>query len=151
KIPIIADFESNRDPKYPELLALVDNLILSQHYAAELSGEQNPAEAAKKLWTEQREVVCITCGVDGAWYFTGQDAPQHQPAFPVDTVDSTGCGDVFHGAYAATLVRGFNVAERVRFAAAAAAIKATQPGGQTGIPRWDQVEAFLRDRGSELP
>jgi sugar/nucleoside kinase (ribokinase family) len=70
----------------------------------------------------------------------------HQPAFPVAVVDTTGCGDVFHGAYAAGLVRGLGVMERVRLAAAAAALKATRPGGQAGAPTLAEVEQFLNPR-----
>jgi sugar/nucleoside kinase (ribokinase family) len=62
-------------------------------------------------------------------------------------VDTTGCGDVFHGAYASALARGLGLAERVRFASAAAALKATRHGGQAGIPTRDTTEAFLRGRG----
>jgi sugar/nucleoside kinase (ribokinase family) len=62
----------------------------------------------------------------------------------VAAVDTTGCGDVFHGAYAAALVRGMGVEERVRFAAAAAALKATRRGGQAGAPTLEEVETFLR-------
>jgi sugar/nucleoside kinase (ribokinase family) len=63
-------------------------------------------------------------------------------------VDTTGCGDVFHGAYASALARGLSLAERVRFAAAAAALKATRPGGQAGIPTRPEVEAFLQEHAS---
>ncbi len=58
----------------------------------------------------------------------------HQPAFEVNVVDTTGCGDVFHGAYCALLAQGADLATRVRLASRAAALKATQPGGQAGAP-----------------
>jgi len=60
-------------------------------------------------------------------------------------VDTTGCGDVFHGAYAAALARGLEVAASTRFASAAAALKATKYGGQAGIPTRAAVEAFLKE------
>jgi sugar/nucleoside kinase (ribokinase family) len=91
-----------------------------------------------------RRAVVVTCGADGCWYLEEAGAsPRHQPAYPVRVADTTGCGDVFHGAYASALVRGAGLAERVRFAAAAAALKATRPGGQEGIPTRAEVEAFL--------
>ena len=145
-IPVIADFDFDNVPNFRELLALSDHLILSQRFAATLVGEGNPSALAQRLWTDDRQVVVITCGLDGSWYITRDDpTPHHQIAFQVNTVDSTGCGDVFHGAYAVTLVRGFSVGERIRFASAAAAIKATQPGGQAGIPTWDAVQRFLSE------
>jgi sulfofructose kinase len=63
-------------------------------------------------------------------------------------VDTTGCGDVFHGAYAAALARGLDLAGRVRFASAAAALKAMRAGAQAGIPTRAAVEEFIRDRSS---
>ena len=70
--------------------------------------------------------------------------PKHQLAFKVKAVDTTGCGDVFHGAYAFALARGMALEERIRFAAASAALKATQPGGQAGIPTWRAVRRYLK-------
>jgi len=54
-----------------------------------------------------------------------------------------GCGDVFHGAYAAALSQGEDLPRRVALAAAAAALKATRRGGQAGIPYRRTVEPFL--------
>ena len=92
----------------------------------------------------------MTCGAAGSWYRDEAGPPRHQPAFPVSVVDTTGCGDVFHGAYAAALARGLDLAARVRFAAAAAALKATRAGGQAGIPTRAATEAFLQENGSAV-
>jgi sugar/nucleoside kinase (ribokinase family) len=144
-IPVVADFESDDHPEFPDLLGLPDHLIVSQEFAARLTGKTEPAAAAEMLWSNQRRVVAVTCGAGGCWYLADILArkPCHQPAFRVATVDTTGCGDVFHGAYAAGLVQGLDVAERIRFAAAAAALKATQRGGQAGCPTREQVASFL--------
>lgn len=146
--PVVADFEDDRAPGFAALLEVVDHLILSQTFAAQITGANDPARAALALWSEQRQVVVVTCGADGAWFVdaAAPDRPQHLPAFPVTVVDSTGCGDVFHGAYAAALVRELPLKERLRYAAAAAALKATQPGGQAGIPLHAQILAFLEEQ-----
>jgi ribokinase len=65
------------------------------------------------------------------------------PAFHVEVVDTTGCGDVFHGAYCYALARGLPLMKRLRIASAAAALKATQRGGQAGSPKIEQVEHLL--------
>jgi ribokinase len=155
-IPVVADFEIDDLDQYPEvakrlpeLLRLVDHLILSWPVAKTLSGKRRLAAVAEKLWTPGRQAVVITCGKDGCWYATSDAAGlQHQPAYPVQVVDTTGCGDVFHGAYASALVRRLDTRDRVRFAAAAAALKATRRGGQAGIPTRPVVEAFLREHDS---
>jgi sulfofructose kinase len=145
-IPVVGDFENPAPPEEPALLQLVDHLIISDAFASELSGERDAAQAARALFGPQHAVVAVTCGDAGAWYVSG-DRPgvaEHVPAYRVQVVDTTGCGDVFHGAYAAALAEGMATAARMRFASAAAALKATRPGGQQGIPRRAEVEAFMR-------
>jgi sugar/nucleoside kinase (ribokinase family) len=148
-VAVIADFEYVSSPQFAELLALVDHLILPADFATLLSGHSDPRAAAQALWSAGRELVAVTCGAGGAWWVgrATPDQPQHQLAFPVHVLDTTGCGDVFHGAYAAALTRGLPAADRMRYAAAAAALKATKAGPQAGIPTRAQVEAFLSDQG----
>jgi sugar/nucleoside kinase (ribokinase family) len=143
-IAIVSDIERADDPRARTLLALVDHPVLSEEFAAAMTGETNPAMAARALWSPLRRAVVVTCGARGAWYTCDGDTCAHQPAFKVDAVDTTGCGDVFHGAYCAALAEGLPIDTRVRMAAAAAAIKATQPGAQLGAPTRAQLEAFLR-------
>jgi sugar/nucleoside kinase (ribokinase family) len=143
-IPVVADLERSDRPGFADLLARVDHLVVSRGFAERLTGAASPADATEKLWSADRQAVVITCGADGCWYRgAGDAAARHQPAFAVAVVDTTGCGDVFHGAYAAALARGMQLEERVRFAAAAAALKATRHGGQAGIPTRAATEKFL--------
>ena len=144
-IPVVADLEMDDHPQFQQLLALADHLILSQGFARALTGARSPAQAVRKLARPDRQVAVVTCGDEGCWYLArGDSGPRHQPAFKVEAVDTTGCGDVFHGAYAFALARGMAVAERIRFAAATAALKATRPGGQAGIPSLAAVQKFLK-------
>jgi ribokinase len=144
QVPVVADFESADDPRFPALMALVDHLILSRDFAIKLTGTSDAPAAARALWTPQRQVVAVTCGSEGCWYISQQAAtPCHQPALAVDVVDTTGCGDVFHGAYAAALVHGYEIPAALRFAAVAAGLKTTCPGGQAGIPCRAAVEAKM--------
>ena len=145
---VVADLEKDVSPRLPELVDLVDHLILSRPFATRLSGEGEPGRAAAALFRPGRTAV-VTCGAEGAWYAADETGglPEHQPAFAVETVDTTGCGDVFHGAYAAALARRLPLGQRLRFASAAAALKATCPGGQAGIPDLQAVARFLEERG----
>jgi sulfofructose kinase len=142
-IPVVADFERDDARAFSELLSLVDHLVLSETFALSLTGASSAAEAASALWTPQRTAVIVTCGADGCWVLSKADqASVHVAALKVEAIDTTGCGDVFHGAYAAGLAFGMSLRERVDFAAATAAIKATRHGGQKGIPTRAEVDAF---------
>jgi sugar/nucleoside kinase (ribokinase family) len=148
-IPVVADFEDIAHPRFPELLALVDHLILSAEIARQLTAAR-PARAVEKLWSKRRQVVVVTGGAEGCWFRASATAG-HVPAFAVKAVDTTGCGDVFHGAYATGLARGLGIEERLRFAAAAAALKATRSGGQQGIPTRPEVGRFLQQYVTHNP
>lgn len=146
RIPVVADFERDPGPPFQRLLWLADHLVLSERFARELTGA-DPPEAAELLWHPVHAAVVVTCGAHGCWYVSGHDdAARHQPAFPVEAVDTTGCGDVFHGAYATALAEGRSIEACVRFASAAASLKAQVRGGQRGIPTRQAVEAFLDQR-----
>jgi sugar/nucleoside kinase (ribokinase family) len=146
-IPVVADFESSQLPRFQKLLALADHLIVSESFARQLTGAKHPDRAAAKLWRPDRSVVVITSGARGCWFLEARSKrAAHLPAVRVKAIDTTGCGDVFHGAYAAALARGLAVEDRLRLAAAAAALKATQHGGQAGIPALDEVQRVLQRR-----
>ncbi len=146
-VPVIADFEEDPGGHFPELLHLVDHLLLPLQFARQITGFNDPSAITSALWHDQRQVVVLTAGIRGCWFISAESPStlQHQTAFCVNSIDTTGCGDVFHGAYAYGLVRGLDVANRIRFAAATAALKTLQTGGQSGIPTAEVVETFLRN------
>ena len=144
-IPVVGDLETFELPRFEELLALADHLIVSESFARRYTGARHAREGVRRLWRPDRAVVVVTAGAAGCWWTDGaQRAPQRCAAFAVKAVDTTGCGDVFHGAYAAALAKGLATKERLRVASGAAALKATRPGGQSGIPTWRTLTAFLR-------
>jgi sulfofructose kinase len=149
-IPVVADFERAIEGyAFEQLMQIVDHLVIPEHLALRLTGVCETADAAVALWSPDREAVVITCGGDGGWY-VGKEEPGRAvsyPAFSVDVVDTTGCGDVFHGAYATALAEGKTLQERITLSAAAAALKAQQHGGQQGIPNRETVDAFLQKLG----
>jgi sugar/nucleoside kinase (ribokinase family) len=67
----------------------------------------------------------------------------HQAAYAVRALDTTGAGDVFHGAYTLAIAEGSSVARAMRFAAAAAALKCARGDGGRGCPRRAEVESLL--------
>jgi len=82
---------------------------------------------------------------DGS-YTVSPDDEFHTPAFEVNVIDTTGAGDVFHGAYLAGLVKGWDLRRIATFASAVSAIHCTVLGNRKGIPSMEEVETFLRER-----
>ena len=144
-IPVVADLESAETPGSRKLARLVDHMIVSEGFAGRLTDTDHPATAVSKLQSMGHKIAVVTCGERGCWFHAhGWLLPRHHPAFKVNVTDTTGCGDVFHGAYALGLAQGMPLRERIRFASAAAALKATKPGGQGGIPTRSILERFLK-------
>ena len=143
-IPVIADIESDRIKDFPEILKAIDHLILNIDIAGKIVNRKSPAEILMALDSEKRICSVVTDGTNGCWYKEKEKPIFHMPAFEVVTVDTTGCGDVFHGAYAAALIRGESISTAVLQSSAAAAIKATQPGGRKGIPYLENLLGFCR-------
>ncbi len=113
--------------------------------ARQLTGRDDAESVVQVLARTPRDCTAVTCGEEGCWFTDESGAGvSHQPAFETEVVDTTGCGDAFHGAYVASIIRGGSVAASIRFASAAAAINATTVGAQAGLPRRDQVERLLR-------
>jgi sulfofructose kinase len=146
-IPVLADVERLMSPEVPGMMDASDHLIVSAGLAQEVTGRDDPPRAVEALSRPDRAATVVTAGDAGCWYAEGAGPIVHQPAFTVEVVDTTGCGDVFHGAYAALLARGAEVPRCIRFAAATAALKATCHGGRSGIPVYEAVETFLREQG----
>jgi ribokinase len=145
-IPVIADVEPDPPQDVVELLPLIDHLVVGRELAASLSGKESEAEMAAALCGVQRSCCVVTAGEKGCWYSERGEPAVHVPGFQVAVVDTTGCGDVFHGVYAAAIARGESVGEAALLANASAALKATRPGGRLGIPDLKTAEDFLRGK-----
>ncbi len=143
-IPTVADFERDPGEGFAELLPMVEHLIISERFAEELTGEKDAMKAAKKLWSPTRKAVVVTCGQNGAWFLERpQSEASHSPALSVETVDTTGCGDVFHGAYCVALAEGKTTTDCVRFASVTAGLKARSQGATAGCPNRAEVESRM--------
>lgn len=127
-----------------KLAERVDYLISSESFAlsyCDLSSLTDSASAAvclKKLSQLTRGKVIVTLGEQGLLYWF-QGRVHQQPAFPVKAVDTTGAGDIFHGAFAYGLLQGYSLEQNLRFASAASAISVQTLGSRPSIPDLHQV------------
>ncbi|MBW7984297.1 sugar kinase [Enterobacillus tribolii] len=125
-----------------ELVALSDHAAFSEPGLARFTSIKETENALKKAQSLTNGQVYVTRGGEGCDWIKNS-VLQHQPGFAVDVVDTTGAGDVFHGALAFSLASGSVTEEAVRFACGVAALKCTRPGGRAGIPDCDQTRYFL--------
>lgn len=125
-----------------ELVALSDHAAFSAPGLQRLTQIAEVESALKKAQTLTNGHVYVTQGKDGC-YWLEKGALSYLPAFQIDVVDTTGAGDVFHGALAVGLAQNQPTQDAVRFASAVAALKCTRPGGRAGIPDCDQTRSFL--------
>lgn len=117
---------------------------LSQ-FAVPYTNTDDPADACRLLaQTGQHRTVVVTAGREGCyWCSRGASAINHILAHRIEPVDTTGCGDVFHGAFCHGLVQGWEMERILRFANAAGAIKATRTGGWAAVPTPEEVQEIL--------
>ncbi len=71
-----------------------------------------------------------------------------QPGFSIPVVDTTGAGDVFHGAFMVGLLENWSLEKILEFSAAVAAMKCRGLGGRVPIPTRQEAMAFLEARGT---
>lgn len=142
-VPVVVDLERADTDNSRTLVERANHLVIPLEMGRSLINSDDPQNIVGQLWSRSRHAVILTDGENGAWYRTA-DGAGHVPAFTVDVVDTSGCGDVFHGAYALAIGQGAAVAEAVRSASAAAALCATAVGGRGRLPTTADVHTLLR-------
>ena len=100
-------------------------------------------EVMRYVQSKGPEIVIFTFGADGCMGIYG-DNTFSLPAMDVPVVDTTGAGDVFHGAFDAAYLNGLDIVSAAKYATGVSSIKCTQMGGRAGIPDSETLEIFLK-------
>lgn len=137
-------------PQTVELLREVDVLVCGSGFCQALTGLTDIWEAGPAAHEFGPGIVVETRGEEGSYSF-GPDGHFHTPACEVEVLDTTGAGDVFHGAYLVALLHGWDTRFAAQFATATSALKCMNLGGRRGIPDYGQVAGFLGARGIAMP
>jgi sulfofructose kinase len=127
-------------------LDLASHLVFSEDALRDLTGTTSATDGLRRISRDTRAHVSVTLGERGVVWVDGDDV-RSLAAFAVDAVDTTGAGDVFHGAATLALAEGADEARAFAFASAAAALKCTRPGARAGVPSRPEVDDLL-DRTS---
>ncbi len=149
-ISVVGDFD-NRYPRVEALLEYVDFVVTSKEFPERLTGEKNLLKSLPAIFQKFKcRLTAATLGRLGAIAWDGERFLLC-PGFRVHAVDTTGAGDIFHGAFLYGLVREWRLEEILEFGCAAAALNCTAPGARGGIATLGEIAA-LRKTGerSEL-
>jgi len=123
------------------LVDQVDYLICSEKFARDFTGEMNEESAIEKLFEYSPNVI-ITLGERGL-IWKNLFGEGKRMAFKVNSCDTTGAGDAFHGAFAVCLACKNDWEKTLEYSSAVAAICCEKVGARTGIPNKEEVEKFL--------
>ncbi|MGZ0657618.1 carbohydrate kinase family protein [Coraliomargarita sp. W4R53] len=140
-VKTVLDLEHGNKDILLRCLKMGTDCILPWEAAQELTGCETPETALNKMaeWTPAN--LLITDGTRGSWAWA-ENGIIHQPAFLVDAIDTTGCGDAYHGAYAVGLLEGWDLLTRMEYGAWIAANVATGLGGRTKLPSRDSLASL---------
>jgi sulfofructose kinase len=145
-IPVVADL----DTVYREvekLFPLIDFLIASANFLPSATGEADPFRVLQFMASEYRmKVAGMTLGRDGALVFHDSRFV-YSPGFVVETVDTTGAGDVFHGAFVYGLLGAWPLDKILDFSNAMAGLNCTALGARGGIGTEQQALGLI-ERGN---
>ncbi|ANH36989.1 putative sugar kinase YdjH [Nocardioides dokdonensis FR1436] len=136
-------------PGDPDLLAWIadalphaDHVLPNDEQVLGLTGEDDPAVGARRLVEAGAGCVVLTRGARGALVVTADDVLE-VPAYEVDVVDTTGCGDAFSAGFLRGLSLGRDLAGAAALGCATAAQVAGGLGTDAGSYDLGSVLAFL--------
>ena len=138
---VVVDAGSLRDGML-DIARLSDVFLASETFARDLVGEDRPLDACYKLAEMGPRVAGVTLGPKG-YVALDRGRVIQRPAYPAASIDTTGCGDVFHAGFIYGLLQQWHADKCLDFAAWAAARVSLELGGRAGIPilaEWDQID-----------
>jgi sulfofructose kinase len=145
RIPSVLDADGGAREEIARLVDKADYIIFSSQGMTEFAGEGTPIDQLRRLTHLAPRTLAVTCGAEGSVWSIGHEITV-VPAFRLAVRDTTGCGDVFHGAYALALGEGQSPLESARFASATAALKASRGDGWEGMPdRRSVLDILLKE------
>jgi len=140
-VPTVIDAEKSEARILHDLVPQVDHAIFALTGLSVFAGGAPPVKGLRQaLDAGVTKLVAVTRGENSTlWMRPGDQKPRDLPAFPVAATNTTGAGDVFHGAYALAIAEGQEIEAALRFASAAGALRARD--GQT--PDRAMVEGLI--------
>jgi sulfofructose kinase len=146
RIPVSVDVDTIY-PGFDRVLGFVDYLVASSEFPARWTKESDPFRALEMIQDEHgMRVAAMTLGAHGALarvIDNGLAQFAYSPGFVVDCVDTTGAGDVFHGAFCYAVLEGMPIGDTLEFSNAMAALNCTRLGARGGIGTLSDARALI--------
>lgn len=141
-IPVSVDVDTIY-PGFDRVLPNVDYLIASSEFPGRWTSEPDPRKALTRIQREYKmRVAAMTLGAHGALALA-DGRFVYSPAFVVNCVDTTGAGDVFHGAFCYAVLQEMSIEESLEFSNAMAALNCTALGARGGIATAEHARALI--------
>jgi sulfofructose kinase len=141
-IPVTVDVDTIY-PGFDRVLPLVDYLIASSEFPARWTGIDDPIAALQHIHSQNgMRMAAMTLGAHGALAYT-EGRFFYSPAFAVNCVDTTGAGDVFHGAFCYSVLQQMPIADALDFSNAMAGLNCTAMGARGAIAGLSQVRDLI--------
>lgn len=143
--PLLWESEKEAEETIKKYVSFADIIKVSKEEAEMVTGIGEKAAAAKKIFEMGPKIVLITDGGDGVEYFCAHGSG-HVPSLKVDTVDTTGAGDIFFGTFLFEVLKsGKNpkdmkkdeVEACVKKAVRLSGLSTLKKGGIPSIPEYD--------------
>jgi sugar/nucleoside kinase (ribokinase family) len=130
-------------PGFDRVLPNVDYLLASLEFPARWTGERDPFRALEAIQREYgMKVAGMTLGLNGSLALAGGRFI-YSPGYVVGAVDTTGAGDVFHGAFCYAVLQGMTLDRSLDFSNAMAALNCTAMGARGGLRGLEEILAFM--------
>lgn len=143
-VPAVLDAEAPFDAA---IAAAATHIAFSRQGLEDFAGSTDLLAGLARADSVFDGFVCVTDGAAGVWYLEGSEVCNIK-AFEVNVVDTVAAGDVWHGVFTLGLAEGMAVAEAMRRANAAAALKCTAFGGITACPDSTACEKLMKENPS---
>jgi len=150
-----ADVLAGGDPGLLEWIAPalphLDVLLPNDEQVLGFTGEDSLEAGCRALIARGVGMVAATCGAEGAIVVDGDGEPTRVPAFDVDVVDTTGCGDAFSAGFVVGLGLGRSPRDAAVLGCASAALVAGGLGSDHGDFDLHAADAFAAATPARMP
>lgn len=138
------------NPEIVELAKKVTYMVCSREFAEEVTGitvNYDDPRTLMDLYTKLETIfsnkIVVTLEEHGCMY--KDKVVKIMPSIKVKAVDSTGAGDIFHGAFTYGIANGLPFEEVLKLSNIAGGLSVKKVGGRYSIPSLEELEAVYNE------